>query len=65
VGPTGQVVIPKELRDALGIAPGEELTSWRGGDQSPFDLRGRYTGRPLLETLEAERPADRHREGRR
>ena len=32
VGPEGQVVIPKDLRDVLGIEPGDEVTFWRDGD---------------------------------
>ncbi len=71
VGPKGQVVIPKELRDALGIAPGDAVTFWREGDhvavrpaRSNRPLHGRYVGRPLVETLDAERDADRRREAR-
>lgn len=35
VGPKGQVVIPKEIRDDLGIRPGDEVTFARvaGGAQ--------------------------------
>lgn len=72
VGPKGQVVIPKELRDALGIEPGDEVTFWQEGDhvavrpaRSGRLLRGRYAGRPLVKTLEVERDADRGREARR
>jgi AbrB family looped-hinge helix DNA binding protein len=28
-GGKGQVVIPKELRDELGIEPGDEVSFWR------------------------------------
>lgn len=28
----GQVVIPKDLRDELGIEPGDEVSFWRDGD---------------------------------
>lgn len=69
IGPKGQVVIPKELRDELGIAPGDEVTFWREGDhvavqpaRSDRPLLGRYAGGRLVETLEAERVADRGRE---
>ena len=71
VGPKGQVVLPKELREALGIAPGDEVTFWQEGDhvavrpvRSDRPLHGRYAGRPLVKTLEAERDADRCREAR-
>jgi AbrB family looped-hinge helix DNA binding protein len=72
VGPKGQVVIPKALRDALGIEPGDEVTFWQEGDhvavrpaRSDRPLRGRYAGRPLVKTLDSERDADRRREARR
>ncbi|MBW3576433.1 MAG: AbrB/MazE/SpoVT family DNA-binding domain-containing protein [Actinobacteria bacterium] len=72
VGPKGQVVIPKDLREQLGIAPGDEVTFWREGDhvavrpaRSQRPLHGRYAGRRLVEILEAERDADRRRETRR
>ena len=69
VGPKGQVVIPKDLRDALGIEPGDEVSFWRDGDhvvvrpvrQVP-PLRGRFAGSALTIELERERQADRRRE---
>lgn len=72
VGPKGQVVIPKELRDELGIEPGDEVSFWRDGDhvalrptrQTP-PLRGRFRGLSLTDDLLAERAADRSREDRR
>ncbi len=68
VGPKGQVVIPKVLRDELGIEPGDEVNFWRDGDHlalrpvRPQPLRGRFAGAPLAEILTAERTADRVRD---
>ena len=65
VGPKGQVVIPKELRDELGIEPGDEVNFWRHDDHVAVrpvgraELRGRFRGHQLTATLEAERQADR------
>jgi AbrB family looped-hinge helix DNA binding protein len=61
VGPKGQVVIPKALRDELGIAPGDEVAfsiedgavlvepvkEWRS-------LKGILKGKGLVAELEAE-----------
>jgi AbrB family looped-hinge helix DNA binding protein len=33
IGPKGQVVIPKEMRDALGIAPGTAIDFRLEGDE--------------------------------
>ena len=72
VGPKGQVVIPKELRDELGIEPGDEVSFWRHGDHVAVrpanhrrPLRGRFAGSMLVDVLEAERDADRRRESER
>ncbi len=72
VGPKGQVVIPKELRDELGIEPGDEVSFWRHDDHVAVrpashrrPLRGRFEGSPLVDTLAAERDADRRRESAR
>jgi AbrB family looped-hinge helix DNA binding protein len=69
VGPKGQVVIPKKLRDELGIEPGDEVSFWRDGDHLAVrragerpSLRGRFAGTGLLDAFEAERAADRVRE---
>lgn len=69
VGPKGQVVIPKELRDEFGIRPGDEVSFWRHGDhvavrpahQRPV-LRGRFAGAHLEDILRAEREAERARQ---
>jgi AbrB family looped-hinge helix DNA binding protein len=72
VGPKGQVVIPKELRDEFGIQPGDEVTFWRDGDHVAIQprrqarpLKGRFAGRGLVDILERERASDREREQRR
>lgn len=69
VGPKGQVVIPKELRDRLGIEPGDEVDFWFEGDRVAIrlaahrrPLRGRFTGSELVRELEHERAADHSRE---
>ncbi|HEX5614082.1 MAG TPA: AbrB/MazE/SpoVT family DNA-binding domain-containing protein [Acidimicrobiia bacterium] len=72
VGPKGQVVIPKELRDALGIEPGDEVNFWREGDHvavrpvaARAALRGRFARSPLARDLERSRRADLRRESAR
>ncbi len=72
VGPKGQVVIPKELRDELGIEPGDEVSFWQHGDHIALrpvgrrrPLRGRFRGAPLVDELMAQRSADEAREDRR
>lgn len=69
VGAKGQVVIPKALRDELGIEPGDEVSFWRHGDHVAVrravrrpPLRGRFRGTALTAQLEADRAADRERE---
>jgi AbrB family looped-hinge helix DNA binding protein len=68
VGPKGQVVIPKELRDELGIEPGDDVSFWRDGDHVAVrragraELQGRFRGLGLTSSLEADRRADRARE---
>lgn len=69
VGPKGQVVIPKDLRDQLGIEPGDRMSFWLEGDhvagqkEGPeTPLRGRFRGVSLTSDLAAARAADRYRE---
>jgi AbrB family looped-hinge helix DNA binding protein len=68
VGPKGQVVIPKEIRELLGIEPGDEvdfavqdggvrIERSRGGPT----LKGQFAGMALTAALEADRRAERHR----
>lgn len=72
VGPKGQVVIPKAIRDELGIRPGDEVLVTREGRAirivAPVplkSLRGIFKGSRLVETLEEERRLDREREERK
>lgn len=72
VGTKGQVVIPKELRDELGIEPGDEVSFWRDGDhvamrpaRQASPLRGRFRGEGLVDDLTQERARDRDREDAR
>jgi AbrB family looped-hinge helix DNA binding protein len=68
VGPKGQVVIPKAMRDQLGIAPGDEVdftledravrVELRRDRRS---LRGQFAGLGLTAALEADRRAERNR----
>jgi AbrB family looped-hinge helix DNA binding protein len=72
VGPKGQVVIPKHMRDLLGIEPGDEVEFESERDHvvvrrvaGGVPLRGRFRGSRLSEVLERERSADRRREAAR
>jgi AbrB family looped-hinge helix DNA binding protein len=72
VGPKGLVVIPKAIRDELGILPGDEVVVMREGRAVRIvaaaaleDLRGAYAGSPILADLEKERRKDRERERRK
>ncbi len=69
VGPKGQVVIPKDLRDEFGIEPGDEVVLWRDGDhvavatlRGARPLKGRFADRSLINQLERDRAQDRQRE---
>jgi len=65
VGLKGQVVIPKALRDELGLHPGDVVTfelDGRGVRVEPAHsgtaLYGRFGGRDLVSMLEADRGAE-------
>jgi len=62
------VVIPKSMRDRLGIGPGDPVQFEIDGQsvriervRAPRSLRGRYSGLRLVETLEADRQRERRR----
>jgi AbrB family looped-hinge helix DNA binding protein len=68
VGPKGQVVIPKVIRDQLGIAPGDEVDFSLEGDavvveprRANASLRGSLAGLALTDALEAEHRRERER----
>jgi len=64
IGPNGEVVIPKQVRDALGIAPGDRLVVEIDGGKvivTPVQAR---TAADLMGVLHAAGPMDVH-EGRR
>ena len=72
VGTKGQVVIPKELRDQLGIEPGDEVNFWLHEDHLAVrpaahrrPLRGRFRNSALIDELAQQRSADKGREAAR
>ena len=78
VGPKGQVVLPKDMRDELGIAPGDEVSFAKGDDRIVVrkartkdeivdSLFGALAGpgKPLTELLVESRRRDREREDRK
>ncbi len=61
VGPKGQVVLPKRVRDALGIRPGDRVVVEEGDGEARIrrvdpgaDLRGMLAGGGALRALERE-----------
>ncbi|MGQ0804670.1 MAG: AbrB/MazE/SpoVT family DNA-binding domain-containing protein [Actinomycetota bacterium] len=71
VGPKGQVVIPKAIREHLGINPGDEVVFVEDGDEvrvrravDARELAGLLRGAGAAEQLLAERRHDREEEER-
>jgi AbrB family looped-hinge helix DNA binding protein len=70
VGPKGQVVIPKAIREELGIEPGDEVMVERRGREihvrrasEPVELLGLLADAPFgTAELERERRLERQRE---
>jgi AbrB family looped-hinge helix DNA binding protein len=65
VGPKGQVVIPKAIRDQLGIIPGDEVDFALDDGavrvepvREAATFRGRFVGLSLTEELEADHRAE-------
>lgn len=68
VGRNGQVVIPKALREAMNLEPGDQVTFSRDGNAirvervaSPDALMGRLAGHRLVQALETDRRPEWHR----
>ncbi len=71
VGTKGQVVIPKQIRDAMQIQPGQEMVFEQRGDEIVLrksdrePLLGRFAGDDLTDALLRARHDDRERDDRR
>lgn len=74
VGPKGQVVIPKRVREELGIEPGDDVSFQmsEGGvvvrptrEERPLFGRFRDSEPSLIEVLAEERAAERQRDEQR
>jgi AbrB family looped-hinge helix DNA binding protein len=66
VGPKGQVVIPKAMREQLGIMPGDEVDFALEGEavrveplRGSSSLRGTLAGFRLISELEADHRFER------
>lgn len=72
VGPKGQVVIPKPMRDALGLRPGDDVAFALDGETvlvrraaATQPLLGRFRGLDLVADLARDRDDAGRREERR
>lgn len=68
IGPKGQVVVPKKIRDALGLKPGDSVVIHQHDNQVVIEstasqkaLKGIFAGLHLLQDLEEEKRIERMR----